>query len=59
MRNHAATLIIPTTVLLAVALLAACETPKPSVRTNTGPSANLASYHTYTFAASLGTNRGG
>ena len=45
--------------LLALAtLLSGCET-QPTVRTITEPGANLASYHTYSFVAQPGTNRGG
>jgi Domain of unknown function (DUF4136) len=45
--------------LASFLLLAGCETSKPTIRANTDPSANLAAYHTYSFAANPGTNRGG
>lgn len=45
--------------LLALAmLLAGCET-QPTVRSITEPGTNLSSYHTYSFVAQPGTNRGG
>jgi len=43
---------------LAALLLAGCETG-PQVRSITEPGANLSAYHTYSFAAQPGTNRGG
>jgi uncharacterized protein DUF4136 len=43
---------------LAALLLSACETG-PQVRAITEPGANLSAYHTYSFAAQPGTNRGG
>src|SRR6516225_6579760 len=43
---------------LAALSLAGCETG-PQVRSVTEPGANLASYHTYSFVAQPGTNRGG
>jgi hypothetical protein len=43
---------------IAALLLAGCETG-PQVRSVTEPGANLAAYHTYSFAAQPGTNRGG
>ena len=40
-------------------VLAACAAPKINTRSQTDPSVNLASYHTYNFVAEPGTNRGG
>src|SRR6201987_4274638 len=47
-----------TLLALAVLLLGGCETG-PQVRSVTEPGANLAAYHTYSFVAQPGTNRGG
>jgi len=45
---------------VAVSLvLVACAAPKINTRSQTDPSVNLASYHTYNFVAEPGTNRGG
>ena len=43
---------------LVALLLVACETG-PQVRSITEPGSNLSSYHTYSFVAQPGTNRGG
>jgi hypothetical protein len=51
-------LVAPFIVCVAVAL-AACAAPKINTRSQTDPSANLASYKTYNFVAEPGTNRGG
>jgi hypothetical protein len=40
-------------------VLSACAAPKINTRSQTDPSVNLASYHTYNFVAEPGTNRGG
>jgi hypothetical protein len=48
----------PLALLASAALLAGCET-QPTVRTITEPGSNLAGYHTYSFVAQPGTNRGG
>jgi len=45
-------------IALAALLLAGCETG-PQVRSVTEPGANLSVYHTFSFAAQPGTNRGG
>lgn len=46
--------------VVAVSLvLSACAAPKINTRSQTDPSVNLASYHTYNFVAEPGTNRGG
>jgi len=45
-------------VALAAVILAGCETG-PQVRSVTEPGANLSVYHTYSFVAEPGTNRGG
>jgi hypothetical protein len=47
-----------TLLALAGLLLAGCESG-PTVRSISEPGANLSSYHTYSFAAQPGTNRGG
>jgi hypothetical protein len=39
--------------------LSGCAAPKINTRSQTDPSVNLASYHTYNFVAEPGTNRGG
>jgi Domain of unknown function (DUF4136) len=44
--------------VLALLMLSGCESG-PQVRSVSEPGANLASYHTYSFAAQPGTNRGG
>jgi hypothetical protein len=43
---------------LAALLASGCETG-PQVRSVTEPGSNLSAYHTYSFAAQPGTNRGG
>ena len=46
--------------VVAVSLaLGGCAAPKINTRSQTDPSVNLASYHTYNFVAEPGTNRGG
>src|SRR4051794_28479911 len=40
-------------------VLSACETQSIKTRSQTDPSANLSSYHTYGFVAEPGTNRSG
>ena len=46
--------------VVAVSLaLGSCAAPKINTRSQTDPSVNLASYHTYNFVAEPGTNRGG
>ena len=45
-------------IALAALLLAGCETG-PQVRSVAEPGANLSVYHTYSFVAEPGTNRGG
>src|SRR5689334_19783784 len=45
-------------IALVALLLVACETG-PQVRSITEPGSNLSAYHTYSFAAQPGTNRGG
>jgi len=45
-------------IALGALILAGCETG-PQVRSVTEPGANLAVYHTYSFVAEPGTNRGG
>jgi len=40
-------------------VLSACSTSTIKTRSQTDPSANLSSYHTYGFVAEPGTNRGG
>jgi hypothetical protein len=44
--------------LLAIVALTGCA-PTPTVRANTDPSVDLATYRTYAFAASPGTDRAG
>jgi hypothetical protein len=39
--------------------MSACETQNVKTRSQTDPSANLTSYHTYGFVAEPGTNKGG
>jgi hypothetical protein len=39
--------------------LSGCAAPKINTRSQSDPSVNLASYHTYNFVAEPGTNRGG
>jgi hypothetical protein len=46
-------------VVAASLVLSACAAPKINTRSQTDPSVNLASYHTYNFVAEPGTNRGG
>ena len=48
----------PSLPVLALLMLSGCESG-PQVRSVSEPGANLASYHTYSFAAQPGTNRGG
>ncbi len=47
------------TLLSVIALFAACSPPKPTIRTNVQPGAQLSGYHTYGFVTELGTNRSG
>lgn len=47
------------TIMFAIAALAACATPKPSIRANLDASANMSAYRTYGFLANPGTNRNG
>lgn len=46
-------------VVAASLALGGCAAPKINTRSQTDPSVNLASYHTYNFVAEPGTNRGG
>lgn len=43
----------------ALALLAACATSGPKIRTDLDPAANFANYRTYNFSSELGTDRAG
>ena len=54
--QHSPDRLIP--LALVALLLVGCESG-PQVRSITEPGSNLAAYHTYSFAAQPGTNRGG